>query len=92
MPSKIFELAYNGLPSIYFAGGEGQQITQNYHFGIIVPVADFTAFRQRLSQIKTDEIVALRRGLNSRYSAGFGASKQMDELAAWLVTVSAKTP
>ena len=56
VPSKIFELARIGLPLLYFAGGEGEQLVLNHHLGWNVAHSDTEALQTFITEIQVEQI------------------------------------
>lgn len=54
VPSKIFELPLLGLPIIYFAGGEGEEIVTKNDLGWVIPVGDFKTLQQFINTISLE--------------------------------------
>ena len=58
VPSKIFELSRLGLPILYFAGGEGEDLVRSYKLGWIIPVNNLHSLQQFIDNLnfkKLDE-------------------------------------
>ncbi len=58
VPSKIFELSRLGLPLLYFAGGEGENVVSENKLGWVLPVNDIKKlqfFINEFSSIKLKE-------------------------------------
>ncbi|WP_297508362.1 glycosyltransferase family 4 protein [Flavobacterium sp.] len=51
VPSKIFEYGSLGFPILYFGGGEGETIVEEYDLGWVVPVGDYTALNAQIQEI-----------------------------------------
>ena len=56
MPSKIFELSCLGLPILYFAGGEGEDIVKNKELGWVVPVNKMEDLQYFVDTIDTEKL------------------------------------
>ncbi|NMH89320.1 glycosyltransferase family 4 protein [Flavivirga algicola] len=61
VPSKIFEYARLGLPMIYFGGGEGEQIINEYNLGWIAKAGNYSDLNTVISKINPSEIHMERR-------------------------------
>lgn len=48
VPSKIFEYGRLGLPMLYFGGGEGETLVQQYELGWVVPAGNYTILNEQL--------------------------------------------
>jgi glycosyltransferase involved in cell wall biosynthesis len=46
VPSKIFEMAYIGLPIIYIAGGEGGDIVSDHQLGEVISPKDYDSLNE----------------------------------------------
>jgi glycosyltransferase involved in cell wall biosynthesis len=56
VPSKIFELSRLGLPVLYFAGGEGEDIVKNNKLGWIVPVNNINALQNFIADLGVEKL------------------------------------
>ena len=56
VPSKIFEYARLGLPILYFGGGEGEKIIEQYHLGWVAESGNYTDLKLIASKINPSEI------------------------------------
>src|SRR5690606_30032959 len=54
VPSKIFEYSALGMPVLYFGGGEGESIVNDYNLGFVAPVGDYDALNALIQQISTN--------------------------------------
>jgi len=54
VPSKVFEYTRLGLPVLYFAGGEGGEITEKESLGWVVEVQNFEALQHFLNTFTKD--------------------------------------
>jgi glycosyltransferase involved in cell wall biosynthesis len=89
VPSKLFELASVGLPSLYFAGGEGALIVEKHKLGVVVPAQDFDALDSFLRNVERADLRGLEKGLVERFNAGFDFEQQLDETLTWLRVLAA---
>jgi glycosyltransferase involved in cell wall biosynthesis len=51
VPSKIFEYSALGLPVLYFGGGEGETIIEDYKLGWLANVGDFDSLNDTLIEM-----------------------------------------
>lgn len=56
VPSKIFELSRLGLPILYFAGGEGEDIVINNDLGWNIPVTDYNKLQSFIDVLSQEEL------------------------------------
>ena len=56
VPSKIFEYALLGLPMLYFGGGEGEKIIEQYHLGWVAESGNYDDLNSVISKIKLSDI------------------------------------
>ncbi len=56
VPSKIFEYTRLGLPVLYFAGGEGEDIVKKESLGWVVEVNDIKTLQDFINTISTTEL------------------------------------
>lgn len=56
VPSKIFEYAKLGLPMLYFGGGEGEQIIEDYDLGWVANSGDYNHLNEVISKIKRSDL------------------------------------
>jgi len=61
VPSKIFEYAKLGVPMLYFGGGEGEMIVENYQLGWIARAGDYTHLNEVISSFKKTEFSKEKR-------------------------------
>ena len=82
VPSKIFELAYLGLPVLYFGGGEGEKIITNNHLGWVVEAGNYAALNEQLQKLKKSSITNEKRVLIQKKALEeFNLDKQIDDLS-----------
>ena len=85
VPSKLFELAHFGLPSIYLGSGEGAEVSLEFNLGWFVAPSRWDLFNQLLKRMdderdwwpKPAEIQATAK-------ANFNPEKQLDKLIEYL--------
>ena len=83
VPSKIFEYSGLGLPILYFGGGEGENIVNQYNLGWVVPVEDFEALNHTLSDISKmdrNELAELKESVWKASEMHFNLDVQMQQL------------
>ncbi|MDT0294646.1 glycosyltransferase family 4 protein [Mesonia ostreae] len=80
-PSKIYEMAHNGLPMLYFAGGEGEKVIQDYKLGYTVTPGDFGALNNRIAHLELRELLEFKQQVLTTARTHFNIEKQLDELA-----------
>ncbi|MBS7230447.1 glycosyltransferase family 4 protein [Flavobacterium psychroterrae] len=83
VPSKIFEYSALGFPSLYFGGGEGEDIVKENNLGWVVPVEDFEQLNATLVQISAlgkDEIQKMKKNIFLHAKNHFNLDRQMKEL------------
>lgn len=85
-PSKIYEMAHNNLPVLYFAGGEGEAVIKNHQLGYVVPPADYSALNKRIQNLNLAEINKLKEKIRETALTNFNIEEQLEELAEKLKT------
>jgi glycosyltransferase involved in cell wall biosynthesis len=83
VPSKIFEYSALGMPVLYFGGGEGESIVNDYNLGFVAPVGDYDALNALIQQISTNGKQALidsRAAVKESFDKNFSLEKQMTDL------------
>jgi len=56
VPSKIFELSRLGLPILYFAGGEGEDIVKSKKIGWVIPVNNMEHFQSFIDSLSFEKL------------------------------------
>ncbi|AUP79374.1 glycosyltransferase family 4 protein [Flavivirga eckloniae] len=56
VPSKIFEYARLGLPMVYFGGGEGEELIEQYNLGWITEASNYSKLNEVISKINPNEL------------------------------------
>ena len=56
VPSKIFELSRLGIPVLYFAGGEGENIVIDHQLGWVVPVNDIEKLQSFIDSLTVEKV------------------------------------
>ncbi|TGV03835.1 glycosyltransferase family 4 protein [Flavivirga rizhaonensis] len=81
VPSKIFEYARLGLPMIYFGGGEGEEIIEQYNLGWIAEAGNYNNLNTIISKIKSLDLeLKNREQIIKTAIEYFDFSKQLDLL------------
>src|SRR5690606_11003693 len=83
VPSKIFEYSALGMPVLYFGGGEGESIVNDYNLGFVAPVGDYDALNALIQQISTNGKQALidsRAAVKESFDKNYSLEKQMTDL------------
>lgn len=83
-PSKIYEMALGGLPMLYFAGGEGEQVVQDYQLGYVVEPGDFKALNRLLVDLKKNELKQMSEKIRESAAQHFNLELQLDALVQLL--------
>ncbi|WP_298550549.1 glycosyltransferase family 4 protein [uncultured Algibacter sp.] len=61
VPSKIFEYARLGLPMLYFGGGEGEHIINEYKLGWVAQSSDYNDLNNVISKLETLNLESEKR-------------------------------
>lgn len=81
VPSKIFEYAKLGLPTIYFGGGEGEVLVKNHHLGWVADAGNYEDLNTVLSSIiKSDLNSSMRSQIRQTAKENFDFEKQLKAL------------
>ena len=83
VPSKIFEYSGLGLPILYFGGGEGENIVNDFNLGWVASVGNFDELNQTLSnisQLDRNEIEAMKKSVWEKSERHFNLDAQMQLL------------
>ena len=56
VPSKIFELAHLGIPILYFGGGEGEDIVNQFKLGWSVDPSDYDSLNKTIMRLNSDKL------------------------------------
>lgn len=83
-PSKIYEMALGGLPMLYFAGGEGEQVVQDYQLGYVVEPGDFKALNRLLVDLKKNELKQMSEKIRESAAQHFNLELQLNALVQLL--------
>ncbi len=82
VPSKIFEYSKLGLPLLYFGGGEGEKIVEEYNLGWIAEVGNYDGLNEVLNSIKTTNINSeLKEQIRKIANTNFELDIQLEKLA-----------
>jgi len=81
VPSKIFEYARLGLPMLYFGGGEGEDIIENYKLGWVVEAGNYKALNFKISNIEKSKITqGFKEEIRKTIIEHFNLEKQLIKL------------
>ena len=86
-PSKIYEMAHNNLPIIYFAGGEGEAVIKENNLGYVITPGDFSALNKLIKNLELAEIFQLKQHLKETATKNFNIETQLDELSLKLAKI-----
>lgn len=85
VPSKIFEYGALGIPSLYFGGGEGEDIVREHNLGWVAQVGDYDSLNATLREISaTDKatIQSMREKVFGTSQRHFNLDSQIRQLIA----------
>lgn len=85
VPSKIFEYGALGIPSLYFGGGEGEDIVRENNLGWVAKVGDFGSLNATLREISATEkstIQSMRKRVFEISQTHFNLDHQIKNLIA----------
>lgn len=78
VPSKIFEYAKLGMPMVYFGGGEGEDIINDYGLGWVAEAGNYSSLNSVLKKIdKTELTFDLRQKVQDVAYENFDFSAQL---------------
>ncbi|WP_426431854.1 glycosyltransferase family 4 protein [Winogradskyella sp. HB-48] len=78
VPSKIFEYAKLGMPMLYFGGGEGENIINDYELGWVAKAGDYNNLNSVLKKIDKAELtLELQQKVKDVAYENFDLSKQL---------------
>lgn len=83
VPSKIFEYSALGFPALYFGGGEGADLVNQYELGWVAAVGDYHETNQKLIEIAAlspAKLNQLKVEVLNTSRTQFDVSKQVKEL------------
>jgi glycosyltransferase involved in cell wall biosynthesis len=81
VPSKLFEYAKLGLPVLYFGGGEGEDLVNEYNLGWIANAGNYEHLNAVISKINKVELaIAYRQQIKNTASEHFSFSKQLEDV------------
>ena len=81
IPSKIFEYTKLGVPIIYFGGGEGEHIVNEFDLGWIAEAGNYGNLNSVIASIKKSELNSeLRNKIKETAILNFNLNKQLDVL------------
>ena len=85
VPSKIFELSRLGIPILYHAGGEGENIVTENQLGWIVPVNDLSKLQNFINSLTVEKLTMFpKQQVQKNAINQFDFSKQIHQLLAKL--------
>lgn len=83
VPSKIFEYSALGFPALYFGGGEGAELVNQYELGWVAAVGDYHETNQKLKEIAAlnpAKLNQLKVAVLNTSRTQFNVSKQVKDL------------
>ena len=81
VPSKIFEYTRLGLPILYFAGGEGEDIVNREALGWVVADNDIEALQRFISTISKEKLKSFpKEAVQKNSISAFDFKNQFEEL------------
>tara|TARA_R100000306_G_scaffold1446_1_gene4013 strand:+ start:1750 stop:2913 length:1164 start_codon:yes stop_codon:yes gene_type:complete len=81
VPSKIFEYTRLGLPVLYFAGGEGGDLVEKHQLGWNIPVSDFDALQNFISNLNVEKArFFLKEDIKNKSIKAFNFKEQFEAL------------
>lgn len=86
VPSKIFEYARLGIPMLYFAGGEGENIINEYGLGWTVPPGNYKELNDTLSKIAKKGVLdnSFKIYIQDTAIKAFNFDRQLQELSKYI--------
>ena len=82
VPSKIFEYSRLGLPLLYFGGGEGERIIEDFELGWTATAGDYTQLNEVIASINPSDItLEMKKKIQRTSTDHFSSSNQLDQLA-----------
>lgn len=85
VPSKIFEYGALGIPSLYFGGGEGEDIVSENRLGWVAEVGNYESLNATLTEISNTEkskIRMMRKSVFETSQTQFNLDNQIKNLIA----------
>jgi len=81
VPSKVFELSRLGIPLLYMAGGEGENIVMDHQLGWVVPVNDINKLQSFMDVITIESLLQFPKlTVQNNATHYFDFSKQFNQL------------
>lgn len=81
VPSKIFEYAKLGMPMLYFAGGEGEEIINKYNLGWIAKEGDYHHLNKTIKSIRPENLnLKLKESIQNIANIQFNFKIQLEAL------------
>ena len=85
VPSKIFEYAKLGMPVLYFGGGEGETIVQQFDLGWVAEAGNYSELNSVISNIRKQNLHTERRQIIKQLAEKqFNFEKQLVEAISWI--------
>ena len=85
VPSKLFEYAKLGLPVLYFGGGEGEDLVNEYNLGWIASAGNYGHLNSIMSKINKAKLTpAFRQQIKNTASEHFNFSKQLKDVVKYI--------
>ena len=81
VPSKIYELAHFGLPILYMAGGEGEEIVERFGLGKVIQPNDFEELNSVLKELNKVSLHEKRDHILERASENLQVAPQIKILS-----------
>ena len=81
VPSKIFEFSRLGLPILYFAGGEGENIVTDNNLGWNIPVTEYKELQLFINSLTKDKLTEFsKENIQKTANYKFSFEKQFESL------------
>lgn len=81
VPSKIFEYAKLGLPMLYFGGGEGEDVINEYNLGWVARAGDYNDLNSTVKSIEKEKLnVDLKQKIQQTAYKNFDFDTQLEQL------------
>ncbi len=85
VPSKLFEYAKLGLPVIYFGGGEGESIVNQYNLGWVAEAGNYEHLNAIIQSINPTQIdLSLKKQIRNTANSNFDFEQQLMRFSAEL--------
>lgn len=83
VPSKIFEYGSLGFPILYFGGGEGETVVEEYDLGWVAKVGDYKDLNEKMitiSHLTKSELNTMKKHIFTTSEVAFNLNKQISDL------------